>query len=478
LALLLLSSLPLNASPLKAFRINIRNAIGNGLREYVSRGVRTAEEEGADLLIFDIHTPGGALNAAGDIIKTITDSELPSVAFVNDEAISAGALIALSCDLIAITPKGTIGDAQPIPTNPKTVSYVVGRIRSIAEMRGRSPDVAAAMVDKDLVLVRLKDGTVKALDPKAYEAMLDRGIGMEVISPQGNVLTLSAKRAVELGVADLIAEDLERLLRGIALVELKGERGVVTVEEAEAKGLAYTPLAGAEVRDVPLTIAERIAVFVTNPFIASLLLSIGILGLIIEFKTVGWGVAGTIGLLCLALFFGGHMIAKIDAGIGLLIFIVGVGLLLLEIFVIPGFGVAGISGIALIIAGLLFTLDTAAGRLSAAATTLAQAVIMMAVLGGLLIYILPKTSLWKSTVLQAEESVEGGYTAPPSELARLEGKRGVSLSPLRPSGVALIDGERVDVLTEGEFVEPNVEVEVVRVEGGKVVVRPVRGDEG
>ena len=453
----------------EVYVVQIRNAIGDGLREYISRSVNLARRSNADLLLFDIHTPGGAVSATSEIIKIIGDSGIPTVAFVDDEAISAGALITLSCDLIAMVPGGTIGDAQPIPTNPKTVSYVMGKIRAIAEKHGRNPDVAAAMVDRDLVLVQFQDGTVKALMPQEYEHKLRSGENMEVISPKGNVLALSTDRAIKLKIADVKAKDIRDLLSRISLVESNGLRRVV---KAEKGGIS---MGEAEIHKVPLTIAERIAIFVTNPVVASLLLSIGILGLIFEFKTVGWGVAGSIGLVCLALFFGGHMIARIDAGIGLLIFLIGVGLLLLEIFVIPGFGIAGISGIILTVAGLLFTLDTNTGTWSAAGMTLAQSLVMMVVLGGVLLYILPKTSLWRSVVLETEERSEGGYAAPMSDLRRFMGKTGLSITPLRPAGIALIDGERVDVLSEGGFIERNVEIKVVEVEGNRVIVRPIHG---
>ncbi len=149
-----------NESNPKVYVIQVRNAIGGGLREYISRGVDQAKKEKADVLLFDIHTPGGAINATTDIIKIIDDSGLPTIAFVNNEAISAGAIITLSCEKIAMAPGGTIGDAQPIPTNEKTVSYVRGKIYSIAEKQGRNPDVASAMVDKDIVLVKMEDGGI------------------------------------------------------------------------------------------------------------------------------------------------------------------------------------------------------------------------------------------------------------------------------------------------------------------------------
>ncbi len=462
-----------NESNPKVYVIQVRNAIGGGLREYISRGVDQAKKEKADVLLFDIHTPGGAINATTDIIKIIDDSGLPTIAFVNNEAISAGAIITLSCEKIAMAPGGTIGDAQPIPTNEKTVSYVRGKIYSIAEKQGRNPDVASAMVDKDIVLVKMEDGGIKALSPEEYEENQKKNVSMQVISPKGNVLTVSTDKAIELGVADVKSKSIEELLNYFNIVEINGKKVLEQKNKSGAsKGKIIANLSKAEIKKVFMTLPEKLAVFITNPMIASILLALGILGIIMEFKTVGWGVAGTIGLICLALFFGGHMIARIDAGIGLVIFLFGVGLLLVEIFLIPGFGIIGITGIILIFFGLLFTIDTKTGSWSEAIQTLSQSLIIMIILGGFLVYFLPKTSLWKTTVLETEESGEKGYIS--SEIqSDLQGKYGITISQLRPAGVALIENERVNVISDGSYVDKNVPIEVVKVEGGKVIVRPV-----
>lgn len=457
----------------KVYIIQIRNAIGNGLREYIFRGVEQAKNEKADVLLFDIHTPGGVISATSDIIKIIDDSGLPTIAFVNNEAISAGAIITLSCEKIVMAPGGTIGDAQPIPTNEKTVSYVRGRIYSIAEKQGRNPDVAAAMVDKDIVLVKMEDGSIKALSPEEYAENQKKNISMQMISPKGNVLTVSTDKAIELGVADVKSKSVEELLNYFNIVEVSGKRILEQKNKPVlSKGKIISNLSDAETKKVFMTIPEKIAVFITNPMVASILLALGILGMIMEFKTVGWGVAGTIGLICLALFFGGHMIARIDAGIGLIIFLFGVGLLLVEIFLIPGFGITGITGIILIFFGLLFTIDTKTGSWGEAIQTLSQSLIIMIVLGGFLVYFLPKTSLWKTTVLETEEGGKNGYIS--SEIQNnLQGKHGITISQLRPAGIALIDDKRVNVISDGSYVDKDVPIEVIKVEGGKVIVRPV-----
>ncbi|HGJ64663.1 TPA: nodulation protein NfeD [bacterium] len=453
--------------------IKIQDTIGKGLSEHISRSIDLAKKNDADALLFDIHTPGGALDATGDIIKTIEASGLPTIAYVNNEAISAGAIITLSCDRIAINPGGTIGDAQPIPTNEKTVSYVRGRMYSIAEKQNRNPDVAIAMVDKNIVLVKLDNNEIKALSPEEYADNQKNNIAMKVISPQGNVLTISADQATELGIADVTAKNINELLNQFSLAEIKGKKAIISNREIpNFGGNVISSLSRARTEEVNKTIPERISIFFTNPFVASILIALGVIGMIIEFKTPGFGVAGAIGLTCIALFFAGHMIARIDAGIGLAIFVVGVGLLVLEIFVIPGFGVAGVFGIALMFFGLLFTIDTKTGSWGDAIKVLSQSIIIMIVLGAFLAYFLPKTNFWKSTVLQTEETTDTGYTS--SETASdLQGKIGVTISPLRPAGVAIFKDERVNVVSDGSFIDKDVPVEVVKVEGGKIIVRSV-----
>lgn len=451
--------------------LQIKDTIGSGLREHISRGIDLAQQNDADVLLFDIHTPGGALNATGDIIRMIESSGIPTIAYVNTEAISAGAIITLSCNKIAIASGGTIGDAQPIPTNEKTVSYVRGRMYSIAEKHGRNPDVATAMVDRDIVLVRLDNNEIKALTQEEFNENQKNGVKMQVISPRGNVLTISAEQAINLGVADVTADSINDLLSQFNLAELNGQKVVLSNREIPTfKGKVLSSLFRANIEKVSMTIPEKIAIFVTNPIVASILIALGIIGMFVEIKTAGWGVGGTVGLVCLALFFGGHMIARIDAGIGLMVFLVGIGLLMAEIFLIPGFGVAGVFGIILIFFGILFTIDTKTGSWGEAIRILSQSVIIMIVLGAFLVYFLPKTSLWKSVELQTEETTDSGYTSSETSF-HLQGKIGVTISPLRPAGVAVFNDERVNVVSDGSFIDKNSPVEVVKVESGKVIVR-------
>ena len=190
--------------------INIRNEIGNGLRVYIDNGIKQASEAEADAIIFDVHTPGGAVGAARDIIDAIQRTELPTIAYVNTEAISAGAMISLSCDQIVMRHGGAIGDSAPVSIqgeelSEKAVSYVRGKIRATAERGGRNPDIAAAMVDKRLYLVRFIDGEIITLREEEYIERKDLGEEMDIIAsggPEGELLTLTTEEALEYNLAD------------------------------------------------------------------------------------------------------------------------------------------------------------------------------------------------------------------------------------------------------------------------------------
>jgi len=203
----------------------------------------------------------------------------------------------------------------------------------------------------------------------------------------------------------------------------------------------------------------------------------GTLGVVMELRTPGFGVPGIIGVICLAIFFGGHMVANpnINATYAALAFFVGCGLLMVEILVIPGFGFAGISGIILMIGGILFIF----GRSYEPGTSvlwLSSSFILTFALGIVLFYTLPKTSAWQKFVLTAEEKSELGYQAPPAEWNDYMGQAGRAITALRPAGTAMIGNSRVDVVTEGDFIDKDTPIKVVEVEGMRVVVR--RAEEG
>ncbi|GIX07756.1 MAG: serine protease [Candidatus Poribacteria bacterium] len=460
--------------------IEIRDEISKGLARALDRSITEAESF-ADAIVFDIHTPGGRVDAMGEIVNRIFESRIPTVAYVRTEAISAGAVIALSCDRLVMAPGGAIGDAAPVTAGgqelgEKAISYIRGKIRAVAERNGRNPDVVEAMVDKSTVLVRL-NGEVKALTPGEFQELKEKGTEMEIISPEGRLLTLTADEALELGLADLKAESLDRLLSELVLVEQEGERRLLTRTQLETQRSADDSsrvleyLEGAEVRRVQRTLLEKFAIAVTGSLLGSLLLTLGMLGLIVEMRTPGFGLPGLLGLLCVGLFFGGHMLVEVQATWGLIAFLAGLGLLALEVFVIPGFGVAGISGIVLSLGGLFFVFGRSAPDLTSALTSFLATLVATAVLAGLALAYLPRTRAWDRLVLHTAETAAAGYQAPRTEMRELVGRVGVALTPLRPVGTAEFDGQRVDVVAEGEFIPKGTPVRVVQVEGPSVVVR-------
>ena len=468
--------------------IDIRNEIGSGLGTYISDGIQTAEMAGADAIVFDVDTPGGRVDSAVNIIRSIQDTQVPTLAFVNRQAISAGAMISIACNQIVMTSGGTIGDSAPVniqgqEVGEKAISYIQGTIRATAERENRNPDIAEAMVDKELVLVKLADGQIIKLLPEEYIAREEEGEAMEILCAQGKLLTLSTQQALDYGFADAQAETLTDLLAQYEIVEVDGTKLPLTEDGIAQRQQDFgseinrlKTLAGARITEVEATLADRVVFFITNPLISSLLLSLGILGIFIEIRTPGFGIPGFLGLLCVGLFFGGHMLTKIGAEWAFLLFLIGIGLIALEVFVIPGFGVAGILGITLMLGSVFFVFDKAY-EFRTAVMWLSVSVILS---GGLVIlaaFLLPETQLFRRLALSTVMDTQMGYHSSSSEdFQAYLGQSGTALTPLRPSGTARIANNRVDVVTVGDFIAQDSTVKVVNVEGPKVFVEAVEDD--
>jgi membrane-bound serine protease (ClpP class) len=472
------------ASAADVYVVEIRKDIGKGLREYIRSGIKTAEKNYADAIIFDISTFGGAVAAMEDIVDDIYNTDIPTIAYVNSKAISAGAMIAISCDQIVMRSGGTLGDAAPVymggqEAPEKVVSVIRAKIRAIAQRQGRNADIAEAMVDKNRVLVKIGDEIV-ALVADDYNKKMEAGELMpeDVIVPEGELLTLTTDEALEYGFADARAENIDELLEMYEIVKIKDEYKALTSDaiiKMKSEGVEIEEimsLAGAKIKRIKMTLAERLAIFITSPMISAMLLTFGGLGLLIELRTPGFGFPGMIGIISLGLFFGGHTIANVNASYAALAFVIGLGLLMLEILVIPGFGIAGISGIGLMLGGILFIFGESYEP-EEAILWLSISFIATVGLGIVAFYTLPKTRTWQQFVLSTAENSELGYQAPSRELENYAGKTGRALTPLRPAGTAIIDGSRVDVVTEGGFISRDMPVKVVRVEGMKVIVQEI-----
>jgi len=429
--LFLIITLSLSAQDKLVYVASIEGDIDLGLAPFVRRVISDAEKAGADAIIFRINTFGGRVDAATQIKDAILESKVLTIGFVDKRAISAGSLIALSCQKVAMVPGSSMGATTVVDQTgekqaEKYQSYMRSEMRSTAERNKRRTDVAEAMVDERVVIEGLVDST--------------------------QLVTLTAEEAFKYGMADTVVSSIQELLKAFDL-----EGAVIVDEETNW--------------------AEEVVRFLNNPIISSLLIMVGLIGLYTEIKSPGWGLPGTLGLSALVLFFGSAYILQLATIIEILMFIGGVILLLVEIFVIPGFGIAGFSGIILMLAALFLSLMSGVpyfdmDMISSALLQL-TASIVLAIIGMItLARFLPKFKSFNRLILNDEEKAVEGYMSNP-DFKTLVGAEGITLTPLRLSGTASIDGKRVDVVSDGDYINKGVKVKVIFTEGMRVVVKEI-----
>ena len=426
--LILIFTISINAQK-KVHIAYIEGEIDLGLAPYISRVVSDAEKDNAEAIVFKINTFGGRVDAATQIKDAIISTDLLTIAYINNRAISAGALIALSCKKIVMVPGSSIGAATVVDQTGEKVgekyqSYMRSEMRSTAEKNGRRVDIAEGMVDERIVIPGLVDST--------------------------QLVTLTSEEALKYGMADTTLEHIDDVF-------------------------ALFNLQDAEIIYQKSNWAEDVVRFLNNGIVSSILIMIGIFGLIAEVKSPGWGVPGTAGVIALALFFGSSYILQLASIIEILMFVVGLGLILVEVFVIPGFGVAGISGIILIFASLFLSMLGADpfldfNAVSAAIIKLTIGLAAALILIFLLARFLPKSNFFKKFILSEEEKATQGYTSR-TNYSDLLGAEGIALTTLRPAGTAEINGKRVDVVTDSEYIEHGKQIIVTAVEGMRVVVK-------
>ena len=453
--------------------IQVHGVIDFGLSAFVDRCVREGLEEGVDAFVLEIDTEGGLVEAALLVCGSMEEAEpCPTVAYVTDRAWSAGALISLACDEIVMAPGSTIGSALPVSLGvsgaepqalgEKYISAIRAKFKAVAEKNGHPVLLAAAMVDPDLEVIQVSlDGQTAYLTAEEVDAeKTSRGEDKVNVGPTvcaaGKLLNLTASEAVEYGVSSAESETIEDALAWVGFDSPLLKRNAPSWSEAMVR-------------------------FFTHPILSGILLTVGVLGIIFELKIPGWGVSGTAGLICLALFFGGRYMAGLAAWTDLLLVAAGFVLLGLELFVIPGFGAAGIGGIVCIVAGLYmamvdkpipeFPWEWQTARI--ALETLAGSMALMVVGGALGFRLLPHTPLWDKIGLSAEETREKGFAAERSDLNGYLGREGVSHTVLRPAGRAKFGKDLLDVQTQGEFLEAGCPVRAVAVKGNVLVVESV-----
>ena len=427
-ATVMLAAPPVVEAQGTVYRIPVTGVVELGLAPFIERSLEEAAAQGAAAVILDMDTPGGRVDAAERIADAIGDAAVPVYTLVNRRAFSAGALIALATDGIYMRPGSVMGAATPVDGSgqkapEKIVSAMRSEMRALAEAQG--------------------------LDPRVAEAMVDESIEIPGVSEAGQLLTLTTEEAVEIGYA-IEVQDMA------ALLELLGQdRPQIVTAEANW--------------------AERVVRFFSNPVVAPFLLTLGFLGLITEIKTPSFGMAGAAGLLSLSLFFGSHLIVGLAGLEDLIIFGVGLALLGVEVFLIPGFGLFGIIGGLGMLAGLYLaligSLPTSAD-FTRAGLVLSTTVLLIAVTAWVMIRSLPGSSrLAKSGIflLQRTDRSIGYESAPPRR--DLIGVVGKAITDLRPSGTGLFNDERIDVVSESEWITEGTPIKIVSAEGYRHIVR-------
>jgi membrane-bound serine protease (ClpP class) len=401
----------------KAVWIPVDSTIERGLESFLERAFADAQEQQADLVILHINTPGGEVNAADQIGQLIRQAPMHVIAYIDNQAFSAGTYIALNANEIIMTPGSSMGAAAPIDLagNAADIKFISGwsnKMKAAAELNNRNPDVARAMVEIDTEFPGLK--------------------------PKGTVLSLDAQQAKQLGYADDVVSNKEELLKKLGIQPDSLQ--------------AIEPTGG-----------ELVARWVTSPIVMSLLLIIGLGGIVVELFAPGFGVAGTISFVAFSLYFFGHYVAGFANWLHIGLFGIGILLMLLEIF-LPG-GIVGAIGFVSIVTGLVMAAyDTQQGLAS-----LGVAALITAIVTFLLVKKYGVKGLFNKFVLGDTQRNEEGYVAPRDQ-RELEGKSGIALTTLRPAGVVKVEGKRVDAVSVGGFIEAGTAITVVQVEGTRIVV--------
>ena len=459
--------------------IRIDDVIEPIIGEFVKRQIDRSVAAGADLIVFEIDSPGGFVVTGQDLadrINDLSEKDVRTVAYVPEEALSMAAVIALACDEIYMRPGATIGDAEPLEVkedgafdraDEKILSVMRKELRFLAEQKGRPPAICEAMADKDLEVFRCtnaRTGREWFLTDAAIHAAGDEWRRGPLVpeSRKDNLLTVGAERAHELKLAQVPVADVD---------ELKQRLGIPA-------DVALNPV-GKNWMDT--------AIFVLNSsFVTMLLLFLGIVLLYLEVHFFT-GILGILSVLCFALFFWSQFLGGTAGWLEITLFLLGLGCVAMELFVMPGFGVFGVSGGLLILGSLVMAMQSFGVSfqpqdMTRSLATLGGAILAVIGFGVLSNRFLPRVPLFNQMILAppGAETLTGPALRP-DLLEEAEtrgigprvGDRGVTRTTLRPAGKAEIADDYLDVVSDGPFIDADADVRVVRLEGPRVVVREV-----
>ena len=401
----------------RAVVINMHGEINEALVAYLDRELQNAEDSGAEVVIIDIDTWGGFVSSAEAIHDILSQTPIPTIAYISKKAVSAGVMVAISCDMVAMTPGSHSGAAETIPNTEKELSAWVGMLTAAAEENGRPVNVVKAMADKREIV--------------------------EGLSEEGQLLDITAQKAVEYGYADIVSTSYEDALSAFGYSDYE----TVTAE---------------------VSTADKAARILTSSTVLSILFSAGVFFMIMELFTAGFGLFGILSIVCFGLYFFGGVIAGYTEWWAVVLFALGAVFFIIEI-IIPGFGIFGVLGIVLTLLGLMFSAKSLRDFVIQAGITLA----ICAVSVPIMFKLFGRLKVFDKIILKHGETNEEGYMAPSQQTIDALGKTGTTVTMLRPSGMAVIDGRRMDVLSHEGIIEVGVEVRVIDTSGNRVVVERV-----
>ncbi|MFO1063414.1 MAG: NfeD family protein [Pirellulales bacterium] len=462
----------------KALIIDVRGPIFGSLRAYIENRLEYARRSEIDLIILRITSPGGDMVDSLELAKQFSEIDWATIiAFVPDEAISGAAILSLGCERIYMQPRAALGDAGPIRfhgglfehAEEKIVSYLSNELRILAESRNRPPAVAAAMADRQLKVYEVSNKQTGAktymsdtdLASKNNAAEFEKGVEIPEAG-QNRFLTVAGPRAQELQLCEGLFDSERQLLAALQFESINETRQ---------------------------TWVDQTVYILNRPLVTGFLLIVGLIALYIEFAAPGISIAGLISLSCFIIFFWSHALGGTSGWLEILVFSLGLGCLAMELFVFPGFGVFGISGILLVVVSLVMAAqDFVVPESTVQWTTLRNNLLLVlgsvvgvtAVLMVQLMYFdsIPGLNRFKlaapeSDVIEGSSSTYTSLTGGSSERFELPivGEQGLADSVLRPSGKVRFNGRLIDVVTEGDYIDPGTAVEVIKREGNRIVVR-------
>lgn len=415
------------------YEMNIREEIAPPVWHHVKKAFREANDLHADIILINMNTYGGMLDAADSIRTKILDSKIPVYVFINKNAASAGALISIACDSIYMAPGSSMGAATVVNQKGEVLpdkyqSYMRSIMRSTAEVNGRNPDIAQAMVD-----------------PSIYVAG---------VSDSGKVLTFTPSEAIKNGFCEAEVGSIKELLQHAGINQY-------------------------DIEKQQLTATDKITGFLITPMISGLLIMIIIGGIYFELQTPGIGFPLAAAVVAALLYFAPLYMEGLANHWEILLFIVGLILLALEIFAIPGFGVTGFAGILLITTGLTLSLvaHIGPGTLDYDFGSLIKAffLVVISMTIGIIVSIFLAKRLLESPsfrfALNNRQLASEGFTVAEEEYSSMIGKTGTAQTQLRPAGKILIDGDQYDAVSQISYIEKGDAIKVTGYNNGQLIVR-------